>query len=481
MKRLHLLQIYSWICLRAGFFAACLLVLFSLLQGCAQTPPPNDVSLPVVTPKAEEKKLASVRRAAPAPRPLPAQPVIRTASTPQAGAAENTPKLSPPSDIEGQPIRIGLLLPLSGNHGASQLGQAMLNAAMLALFEFGGERLLLMPRDTGGSPDGAAKAAADLVGEGAEIILGPLFNTSVQATAAIARERGLPMIAFSSDRQVAGNGVYLLSFMPDQEVDAVINYAVSQGLQRLAVLAPDDRYGLAVLSAARAAAMRHGAELTQAEFYSPTGEALDQPVKRLAQYHGRRQAWLTRRRELKKNEGGDAQRMLAAWKKFGTLGALDFDAILLPAGGELLNALAPLLPYYDIDTSKIRLLGTGRWDDPKVHREPALLGGWFAGADRAMASEFRLRYQAVFGHLPPRLASLAYDAMALAAVLGQEASGPDFRAEAITNPDGFVGSDGIFRFGLDGIAERGMAVLEIERDGFRVRRRAPTTFEALTN
>ena len=99
----------------------------------------------------------------------------------------NTPKLSPPSDIEGQPIRIGLLLPLSGNHGASQLGQAMLNAAMLALFEFGGERLLLMPRDTGGSPDGAAEAAADLVGEGAEIILGPLFNTSVQATAAIAR------------------------------------------------------------------------------------------------------------------------------------------------------------------------------------------------------------------------------------------------------------------------------------------------------
>ena len=259
------------------------------------------------------------------------------------------------------------------------------------------------------------------------------------------------------------------------------NYAVSQGLQRLAVLAPDDRYGLAVLTAAREAAMRHGAELTQAEFYPPTGEALDQPVKRLAQYHGRRQAWLARRRELKKDDNGNAQHIPAAQKNRGTLGALDFDAILLPEGGELLNALAPLLPYYDIDTSKIRLLGTGRWDDPKVHMEPALLGGWFAGADRAMASEFRLRYQAVFGHSPPRLASLAYDAMALAAVLGQEAGGPNFRAQAITHPDGFVGSDGIFRFGLDGIAERGMAVLEIARDGFRVRRRAPTTFEALTN
>jgi branched-chain amino acid transport system substrate-binding protein len=87
----------------------------------------------------------------------------------------------------------------------------------------------------------------------------------------------------------------------------------------------------------------------------------------------------------------------------------------------------------------------------------------------------------MFGHAPPRLASLAYDATAIAAVLAQEAGGPDFSNRAIANPDGFVGSDGIFRFGADGVAQRGMAVLEIERDGFRVRRQAPTTFETLTN
>ncbi|MDP7546405.1 MAG: penicillin-binding protein activator, partial [Alphaproteobacteria bacterium] len=109
------------------------------------------------------------------------------------------------------------------------------------------------------------------------------------------------------------------------------------------------------------------------------------------------------------------------------------------------------------------------------------LGGWFAGADRTAAANFRNHYRAVFGHRPPRLASLAYDAMALAAILAQEAGGPDFSARAITDPDGFAGSDGIFRFGPDGVAERGMAVLEIRRDSFRVRQKAPTTFEALTN
>ena len=357
----------------------------------------------------------------------------------------------------------------------------MLNAAMLALFDIGGKRLLLMPRDTGGTPEGAGRAAMELVGEGAEIILGPLFNTSVQATAAITRAGGLPMIAFSSDRRVAGNGVYLLSFTPHQEVDAVIGFAASRGLKRFAVLAPDDAYGLAVLEAAREAVLRHGAELVQAEFYSPTGEDLDKSVKRLAHYHTRRQALLARRKALENSQEQSAKRMLKALKKHDTLGDLNYDAVLLPEGGELLKSLAPLLLYYDIDTVEIRMLGTGRWDDAKVQLEPALSGGWFAGADRTAVADFRGRYKAAFGHGPPRLASLAYDAMALAAVLALETGGPDFSARAITDPDGFVGSDGIFRFGPDGVAERGMAVLEIKRDGFRVRRKAPTTFETLSN
>lgn len=414
------------------------------------------------------------------PRSTPA-PIVRAVPVPQDVIVRSAPALRPPSGIGGQPTRVGLLLPLSGPDSAAALGHAMLNAAMLALFDIGGKRLLLMPRDTAGTPEGAGRAAMELVGEGAEIILGPLFNTSVQATATIARASGLPVIAFSSDRRVAGNGVYLLSFTPYQEVDTVIGFAASRGLKRFAVLAPDDPYGLAVLEAAREAVLRHGAELAQAEFYSPSGEDLDKSVKRLAHYHSRRQALLARRKELEKSQAQSAKPMLEALRKTDTLGDLDYDAVLLPEGGELLKSLAPLLPYYDIDTVEIRMLGTGRWDDAKVRLEPALLGGWFAGADRTAAANFRNHYRAVFGHRPPRLASLAYDAMALAAILAQEAGGPDFSARAITDPDGFAGSDGIFRFGPDGVAERGMAVLEIRRDSFRVRQKAPTTFEALTN
>ncbi|MBT6591055.1 MAG: ABC transporter substrate-binding protein, partial [Rhodospirillaceae bacterium] len=163
------------------------------------------------------------------PAPAPAQtPVIGTVPMPQQVLVESAPTLQPPSGIEGQPTRIGLLLPLSGPSRATELGQAMLNAALLALFDIGGERLLLMPRDTGGTPQGAVQATVELLGEGAEIILGPLFNTSVEAAAVITQTRGVPMISFSSDRRVAGNGVYILSFTPSQEVDAVIGFAAAR-------------------------------------------------------------------------------------------------------------------------------------------------------------------------------------------------------------------------------------------------------------
>ena len=238
---MHRLLSNFWIHLRFGCLTAYSLILISFLQSCVQMPLPSKANLPGVnTPvetklQKETKKQTSVRKPALTPKLLPATSVFRKDPTPQNFIVENTPKLTPPPNIKKRPIRVGLLLPLSGNHGVNKLGQAMLNAAMLALFEIGGEQLYLLSHDTEGTPDGATKGAVSLTREGAEIILGPLFSTSVQAAAIVTREQGLPMIAFSSDRRVAGNGVYLLSFTPNQEVRAVINYAISRGLRRLAV------------------------------------------------------------------------------------------------------------------------------------------------------------------------------------------------------------------------------------------------------
>ena len=417
--------------------------------------PPTDVTEPPPPP-----------RLTPPPSPVVVAPV-----TPREAAPQPRPA-APRADA---PVKIALLLPLSGR--SATVGRALLDAAQLALFDVGGARLVLVPKDTVGEPEGARAAMQEALEEGAQLVLGPLFSASVTAAAELARERGVNMVAFSTDHTTAGNGVYLMGIMPEQQVDRVVSFARTQGLTRLAALVPASAYGETILDALRRAALRHGARLVQAEFYAPDLEGHAEPILRLADYHQRHAALEAQRRRLSASDDEASRRALRRLEGLDTLGELGYDALLVPEGGEALRALAPLLAFHDVDPDKIRFLGTALWDSPKIGLEPSLVGGWFAAPTPAESSRFQARFETMYGRPPPRIASLAYDAMALAAVLARKRNGPDFSAAALASPSGFAGADGIFRFRADGIAERGLAIIEVRRRSLRVINPAPTTFQ----
>ena len=404
------------------------------------------------------------------------------------------PQLRPPAAAGPQPIKVGLLLPLTGP--AAEAGKAMLSAAQLALFDAGDARLTLLPRDTAGTPAGAIQAMNDVLSEGAEVVLGPVFADAVAAVAPRARDRGINVIAFSNDRTVAGEGVYLMGLLPEAQVSRVVGYADRQGLRRFAVLAPDSPYGNRVIEAMQEAALRTGAEITQVVIYpaeaGPGDEALLASVRRLADYEARRAALEDQRKALEERDDELSRRALRRLESLDAYGELDYDAVLLADGGTRLTAVAPLLPFYDIDTSKIRLLGTALWDDPGIAAEPALQGAWFAAPPPTGRTAFQDRFRKVYGNKPPRIASLAYDAVALTAILSAERPADlsfaatetpidIFAEEALTNLSGFVGYDGIFRFEVEGVAERGLSVLEVRQRDFREIDPAPTSFEDVFN
>ncbi|MFQ5940015.1 MAG: penicillin-binding protein activator [Alphaproteobacteria bacterium] len=379
------------------------------------------------------------------------------------------PELEPPS-----PTRVALLLPLTGPHAG--LGEALLDAAQLALFDLAGDDLVLMPRDTRGTPEGAQRAAAEVIEEGAGLILGPLFATSVSAVGPRARASGVNVVAFSTDSSVAGQGVFIMGFLPRAEVERVVAFARAQGESRFAALVPNSPYGYAVVEELQRVAASRGAVVTRVEFYGPDAEAAAEVVRRLARYDQRRDALLRQKRELEGKDDEISRQALKRLEGLETIGEVDFDALMLADGGPGLLAVAPLLPYYDVDPAKVRMLGTGLWDDPAVLKEPALVGGWFAAPPPDTRADFEARYQATYGRPPARLATLAYDAMALAAVLARAEGGPDFSVPALTAAGGFAGRDGIFRFHADGGVERGLAVLEVAPEGFRTVSPAPESF-----
>ena len=420
-----------------------------------------------------------------------APPTVTQAPPPEPAVAAPAPVAEPPPapvPVETGPRiwRVGLLVPLAG--APQQVGKDLLGAAQMALFDLADERFELLPRDSGADAASAAAAATALIEEGkVDLILGPLLSDSVRAAAPAARAAGIPLIAFSNDRAAASDGVYVLGFAPQEQVRRVMGYARGRGFSQFAMLAPFNDYGALMASAVTESAAALGVGAVAPAYYpadpaDTTGRT--EVVKRLADYDTRKAALAAQRRELATRGDEISQRALKRLEILDTLGDVGFDALVLPAGGTAVRELAPLLAFYDVDPARVKLLGTWQWDDPSLGKEPTLVGAWFAAPPPEARADFVARFAALYGRQPSRLATLGYDAVALAAVLARtaaEGSGTPYTAEGLTSPNGFAGIDGIFRLLADGRAERGLAVLEIRPDGIANVDPAPQSFEAVVN
>ncbi|WP_135211970.1 penicillin-binding protein activator [Vitreimonas flagellata] len=370
-----------------------------------------------------------------------------TGPTPMPGPGPSVPPgtdvtsrdgVTPPFMRGQQIVRVGLLLPFSLR---PQDASALYNAAELALFDHGSPNTLLIPRDAGADEASATAAARALVNDGADIIIGPVLREGVAGAGNAARAENIPVIGFSSDRTVAGNGIYLLSFQLEDEISRIVSYASEHNIRTIALLAPSNEYGRRVESALRAEARLHGVTITSAQLYSRT----------------------------------DTEAAAAATAMAATLRTTPTQGILIAESGQPLRSIATALVRGGVDQRQVRFMGTSVWAG-EAQREPTLAGGWYVSPDLNSRDEFEGRYQNVYGQAPTRLASLGYDAVALAALLSRDAGARGFNRTAIENPEGFAGSDGLFRFRNNGAIERGLAIIEVRQNDVAVLEAAPRRF-----
>lgn len=371
--------------------------------------------------------------------------------------------------------RAALLLPLSGR--LATLGRAMWEAAQVALFDAADRRFEIAPYDDGGTPQGAARAARAAVADGSQIILGPLLATSVRAVAPIATAANVPVVAFSSDRKVAGPGVHIIGFTPEAEVQRVVSFAASRGLKNFGAVAPDNAYGAAVLDSFRKTVTANKGSVVRIETYDPATQDFTQVARKLSGIAPSETSTPGANSSGANSSGANTTETAPA-TAMPPLPA--FDAILLAEGGQQLPELATALAQVGIRSPVVQLLGTGKWDEPGLGSEPTLVGAWYAGPVPLYREEFEVRFKRLFGQPAPRLATLAYDATALAAVLARGPEANPFSERALEDPNGFLGRDGLFRLTESGVAERELAILRVERSGAVVIDEPPRTFAAGT-
>ncbi len=333
------------------------------------------------------------------------------------------------------PVRVGAILPLTQNGDPSVIGQSLRNAAQLAVEDSGASDITLMIVDDHSTPDGAAQAAQQVVGAGAEIIVGPLFAADVVQAARAAKSANRPMVAFSTDTTVASRGIYLLSFLIESYVDRIVDYAATHGKKSFAVLAPESDYGNVAVSEFQAAAGRLNARVVTIARYPPGQPATG--VQQIAE------------------------------------AANNIDALFIPEQADGMPAVSAALASSGL---KAQILGTGVWNDPRVLKLPAVQGAWFAAPENPGFAAFSQRYKAKFNSSPTRLATLSYDAVSLVAALSRTQGPQRFSEAVLTNASGFNGADGVFRFHADGRNDRGLAVMEINNGDATVVSPAPHSF-----
>jgi len=246
------------------------------------------------------------------------------------------------------------------------------------------------------------------------------------------------VLAFSTERSVAGDGVYLMGFLPQNDTNRVVSFALAQGHHKFAGLVPSTPFGDVTFDALKATVTDGKGELGDVERFAGTVDTVLAPAAIVAKS--------------------------------------DADAVFIPQAGPTLHAAAPMLGTSGLDPAKVKILGTGQWNDPTLMTEPTLNGAWFAAPDPKDEVAFNAKYREAFGSNPPQLSALAYDAVSLVAALAKGEPYKRFTRAALADPNGFIGADGIFRFAPDGTAERGLAVMSVTPEGFHVIDPAPTTF-----
>jgi ABC-type branched-subunit amino acid transport system substrate-binding protein len=343
----------------------------------------------------------------------------------------------------GGPVKVALILPLSAANGQVP-AQSLRNAAELAMNDFGGSATQILIKDDKGTPEGARQAAQEALQAGAELILGPLFGANAQAAGQVARAAGKPMIAFSSDASAAQRGVYLLSFLPQSDVQRVVTFAGSRGKRSFAALIPQNAYG----------------NVVEAEF------------QQIGNQGGRRVANVARYQPGNRASIEEAVRQIR-----DAIGAA--DTLFIAEGADGIGALTQSMAAAGIASGQIQIISTGIWNDPRVFGIGMLNGAWFAAPDNSRFNALAGRYQSQFGNPPTRIATLSYDAVTLANALTQNFGTQRFSEATLTNPNGFSGQDGVFRFRQNGLNERGLAVYEIRSGSASAVSPAPTSFTAI--
>ena len=356
---------------------------------------------------------------------------------------------------KSEKLKIGVLLPLTGKY--SYIGQSFLDTMQMVVYENKSIDSELIIKDTKANPSLAKKATKELVEQNVDIILGPFFSSSLNASLKIAKYKNIPLISFSSDKKQKEEGVYLMGFEPEIQITNITDYTIKKNYKRFAALLPNSKYGKRVLNTYRKVLNKNKLLLNKVELYDPKTTDFETNIQNLV--------GLDKNPKLEKDEETGENPL----EDFDP----GFDVLLLIETGNRLRQASATLTYYGVDFKKVKLIGTGEWYIDNIGSEPGLLGAWFVAPNPNLWKDFKKKFYKLYNYEPIRLSSLAHDSLTTVfSIIDKNEKIYELNYNDFQNSYGFTGIDGEFKFLSNGTVERQLSILEVKQNSFKVEKLA---------
>ena len=336
-------------------------------------------------------------------------------------------------------VRAAVLLPLSGK--SASVGEAFQNSAMMALQERPNSPLELIFLDTKGTSDGTVSAWADVRRQNPDVIIGPIFASELKALKNESPD--VPILSFTTDNSLMEKGVYTLGVLIPNQMERLVQFMCESGQKKIAVIGPEDKTGELTMNTLSNLIQRcPDMKLQKVSLYEPGATDFTSAVLKIAP---------TPIDPKKKNLTPAEQELLETPIEE----RIDFDSLIVFDDGVRLQQVISLLAYYDVSPKVVPFYGLANWQSVK---DSSLNGGYFAATPMDKAYIFNGRYKTTFGEEPPRIASLAYDAVSLVASLAERGS---LNIGTLIQQNGFNGVNGRFKLNSDGTNERLLEVFQV--------------------
>ena len=363
-------------------------------------------------------------------------------------------------------IKVGVMLPLSGEH--SEIGNLILNAIEMAVFQTEENKLELHIKDTEAKSDIAKKVLSELIDEGVKVVIGPLFSKSLAAIQSEVASKNINIFALTNNINLRNKGIWIFGVDPQAQTEKVLRYALEKGSKNIAALLPQNAYGLLLFDTITSFTQANLMKIEKIEFYNFSLESQRKNAQKISEGFKDYKLYLDKIKE-QDNEEEKVNKVLFMEKPF--------DSVFIAAGGQNLTVLSSQLQYNNVDPKIVQYLGISSWEDSSILNEPALEGGVFVTTSEMYQKKIKLIYKNSFNKEMPKIAMIAYDIVALLGSLNN--LGRNFNIYDLVNDEGYIGLRGLFRLKKNGVVERAFQLKKIKNKKFTILQKANNQFSGL--